>query len=428
MKIRLFIVAIVFLFTIFFFIGLLAGGVALATHLPVLVDNITFNRSVDLVSDDSFEDLLLDEPMEDAVSPTPIENDDENISYAHEDTIPVAETPEGLVTITISAAGDVTLGGDSRLLGYHQFMEVLERNNRDFSYFLRYVRHIFEASDLSIVNLEGALTDATEHIYAPFVFRAPPSFARILTYGAVDMVTVANNHTFDFFEVGYQDTLDALRAEGIGYFGNDMNTMIEINGLQVGLFGFLMWEDSPQHRANIESAIADLQARGAHLIIAYHHWGIMGETLAAFYQQELGQFTLDSGAHLVLGSHPHNIQGIQRHNGRFIVHSLADFCYGGHSHPDDQDSFIFQQTFTFVDGVLQDTEDINIIPIMMSSTRYYNNFQPIVAEVVDAGRIKERLIRYSEWIGSTLTLDMFTMPRGDAVSSDVEESPADGHY
>ena len=422
MKIKLFIVAIGFLFTIFFFIGLLAGGVALATHLPVLVDNITFNRSPDLVTNDSFEDLLSDESLEDAVNPTPIESDDENISYAHEDTTPAAEAPEGVVTITISAAGDVTLGGDSRLLGYHQFMEVFERNNRDFSYFFRYVRHIFEASDLSIVNLEGALTDATEHIYAPFVFRAPPSFARILTYGAVDMVTVANNHTFDFFEIGYQDTLDALRAEGIGYFGNDMNTMVEINGLQVGLFGFLMWEDSPEHRSNIENAIADLQARGAHLIIAYHHWGIMGETLAAPYQQDLGQFTLDSGAHLVLGSHPHNIQGVQRYNGRFIVHSLADFCYGGHSHPDDQDSFIFQQTFTFVDGVLQDTEDINIIPIMMSSIRYYNNFQPIVADVVDAGRIKERLIRYSEWIGSTLTSEMFTMPEGSETSSDVDDS------
>ena len=414
MKIRLFIVAITFLLTIFFFIGLLAGGVALATHLPVFVDNIYFNRAENLVSNEPFEDLLLGDPLVDAAGPTPIESDDEDVNSTHPVTIPIVDAPEGLVTITISAAGDVTLGGDSRLLGYHQFMEVFERNNRDFSYFLRYVRSIFEASDLSIVNLEGTLTDATEHIYAPFIFRAPPSFARILTYGAVDMVTVANNHTFDFFEVGYQDTLNALRAEGIGYFGNDMNTMIEVNGLQVGLFGFLMWEDSFEHRANIENAIADLQARGAHLIIAYHHWGIMGETLAAPYQQDLGQFTLDSGAHLVLGSHPHNIQGIQRHNGRFIVHSLADFCYGGHSHPDDQDSFIFQQTFTFVDGVLQDTEDINIIPIMMSSIRYYNNFQPVVADVVDAGRIKERLTRYSEWIGSTLTSDMFTMPEGGA--------------
>ena len=401
MKIRFLIVALFFLLTIFFYIGLLAGGVALATYLPVLVDGLTAPQT------DSTSVELSQEPF----IPTPIVLDGGNNVFVDAHTTPPASPPpEGIVTITISAAGDVTLGGDSRLLGYHQFMEVFERNNRDFSYFLRYVRPIFEASDLSIVNLEGTLTDATEHIYAPFIFRAPPSFARILTYGLIDVVTVANNHTFDFFEVGYQDTLDSLRQEGIAYFGNDKNTIIEVNGLRVGLFGFLMWNDSPEHRSNIENAIADLQARGAHLIIAYHHWGVMGETLAAEYQQDLGRFTLDAGAHLVLGSHPHNIQGIQRHNGRYIVHSLADFCYGGHSHPSDQDSLIFQQTFTFVDGVLQDTEDINIIPIMMSSTPAYNNFQPIVAEAIDAQRIKERLIRYSQWIGSTLTSEMFTMP------------------
>ena len=398
MAIRFLAAILIFISTILLFVGLLAGGVAIAARLPLIVENLIPER-LELSLSENLE-ASTDEPF----IPTPIEIPGESPSWLYFDA------PEGIVTITISAAGDVTLGGDSRLLGYHQFMEIFERNNQDFSYFLRYTRDIFVNSDLSIVNLEGTLTYATEHIYAPFIFRAPPSFARILTYGAVDVVTVANNHTGDFFEVGYQDTLNALRAENINYFGNDMNTIIEVNGIPVGLFGFLMWEDSLYHRNNIENAIADLQRRGAQLIIAYHHWGIMGETLAAPYQQALGQFTLDSGAHLVLGSHPHNIQGIQEHNGRFIVHSLADFCYGGHSHPDDQDSFIFQQTFTFIDGELQETQNINIIPIMMSSTPYYNNFQPIPASHENAIRIKDRLIRYSEWIGSTLIHEMFTMP------------------
>jgi poly-gamma-glutamate synthesis protein (capsule biosynthesis protein) len=411
MKKRLFIATTGFLLTILLFIGLLTAGVALATHLPVLVDNVFANPSEESAADVSSEET--DESSEETYGSSTIANNGNESDSDNVAANPVFEAPQGLVTITISAAGDVTLGGDSRLLGYHQFMEVFERHNQDFGYFLRYIRPIFEASDLSIVNLEGTLTYATEHIYSPFVFRAPPSFARILTYGLVDVVTVANNHTWDFFEVGYQDTLDALRAEGIEYFGNNKNTIIEVNGLRVGLFGFLMWDDSPEHRGNIENAIAELQAQGAHLIIAYHHWGVMGETLAAPYQQELGQFTIDRGAHLVLGSHPHNIQGIQRYNGRFIVHSLADFCYGGHSHPDDHDSLIFQQTFTFIDGVLQNTEDINIIPIMMSSIRYYNNFQPVRANFTDASRIRERLIRYSEWIGSTLSSEMFEMPEGD---------------
>ena len=318
-----------------------------------------------------------------------------------------ADAPSVVTTITISAAGDVTLGGDVRWLGYHYFMRVLEDNDGDFSYFFRNVRHIFEASDLSIANFEGTLTYETTHLDLPFIFRAPPEFARILSYGAIDVVTVANNHTGDFLEAGYQDTLEALDAANIAYFGNDKNLIMDVNGIQVGLFGFLLWTDSPEHRANIVSAIDDLKDRGAQLIIAYYHWGIMHENLAAQYQRDLGQFTIDNGADLVLGSHPHVIQGIERYNGRFIVHSLADFCYGGHSHPADQDSFIFQQTFTFVDGVLQHTEDIGIIPIMMSSVREYNNFQPTIADYDDAQRIKERLRTYSDWLDSVLDDEFF---------------------
>ena len=320
------------------------------------------------------------------------------------------DIPAQVSSLTISAAGDVTLGGDQRWMGYHYFMRVFEENNQDFSYFFRNVQHIFEASDLSIVNLEGTLTYETAHLDLPFVFRAPPGFARILTYGLIDVVTVANNHTGDFFEIGYQDTLEALRAENIAYFGNDKNTILEVNGIRVGLFGFLMWYDSPVHRENIVSAINDLRNRGAQLIIAYHHWGIMHENMAAQYQRDLGQFTIDRGADLVLGSHPHVIQGIERHNGRFIVHSLADFCYGGHSHPPDHDAFIFQQTFTFIDGALQHTEDINIIPVMMSSIRDYNNFQPTIADQFDATRIQERLRTYSGWLGSDLYDEMFYIP------------------
>jgi len=389
--------------------GLIVGGFFLSRYIPVFLENL---RPADTVAQPGAprRPMLPELPFDptdliETYAPEPVDEDPpEPYDEEEVDTGPV------VTTITISAAGDVTLGGDARWPGYHQFMRVWEDHGRDFSFFLRNVRHIFEESDLSIVNLEGTLTYATEHMDLPFVFRAPPSFARILTYGAVDIVTVANNHTPDFFEVGYQDTLEALRVEGIAYFGNDINTIIEVNGIQVGLFGFLMWHDSPQHRADIVNAIADLQARGAQLIIAYHHWGIMEHTMAAAYQRDLGQFSIDNGAHLVLGSHPHVIQGIERYNGRFIVHSLADFCYGGHTAPPDQDTFIFQQTFTFVDGVLQHTEEINIIPVMMSSTRAYNNFQPTVAGSADAARIMERLITYSAWLGSTLEDWMFWLP------------------
>jgi len=321
-------------------------------------------------------------------------NQDAAEGTAHDDEEEEEEPPSAIVTITISAAGDVTLGGDPR--GSNQFMREFERNEQDHSHFLRNVKHIFDADDLTIVNLEGTLTEATAHMNKTYVFRGPPHFAKILSSSGVDAVTLANNHSIDFLELGYQDTADALEAEGIAYFGNDFNTILEIKGIRVGLFGFRFWENNQWNRNQITSAIKDLQERGAQLIIAYFHWGIESASTPSAYQRTLGRFTIDSGADLVLGAQPHVLQAIEEYNGKNIVYSLANFCFGGNNNPTDQDTFIFQQTFTFDDGELQDTNETNIIPVLISSERWRNNFQPIVAEGDVAQRILQRLQTYSD--------------------------------
>jgi len=141
-----------------------------------------------------------------------------------------------------------------------------------------------------------------------------------------------------------------------------------------------------------------LRERGAQLVIAYHHWGVERENFPEQYQIGIGRHSIRAGADLVLGAHPHVLQGIEEYQGRFIVYSLADFCFGGNATPDDQDSIIFQQKFTFYRGVLQPYNDINIIPLFMSSVRYRNDFRPTIAEGEDAERIMARLERYSNWL------------------------------
>jgi len=348
-------------------------------------------------------------PMEgnlEAVTPAD-ENTDENVQQAApteqpemfqvlEPTAAPAPSPSPYTTITISAAGDTTLGGDPRWRGYHQFMRIYEENGVEF--FLQNVRDIFAADDLTILNLEGALTYAEEHMDKPFAFRGPPHFAQILSTAYVDVVTIANNHTIDFFDIGYRDTIAALEAEGIAYFGNEFNTIMEINGINVGLFGFRIWGDYSGNRSRITAAINDLQERGAQLIIAYHHWGVENSNMPEQYQRNIGRFTIDQGAHLVLGAHPHVLQGIEVHNGRNIVYSLGNFSFGGNAHPPDFDTMIFQQTFTFYNGGLLDTNDTNIIPAHISSTRAYNNFQPTPAEGDEAERILGRIETFSRWL------------------------------
>jgi len=318
---------------------------------------------------------------------------------------------EPIVTITISAAGDVTLGGCPASNSYRVFMNEFEANGNDHTFLFRNVRHIFLKDDLTIVNLEGTLTNETRHRGKSFNFRAPPHFAMSLSSSGIDIVSLANNHSGDFFDIGYDETIESLDSEGIASFGNKRNTILEVNGKKIGFFGFLTWADSRENRNNITAAIEDLKDRGADLIIAYFHWGIEKDYRPNSTQRNLGRLAIDNGADLVLGAHPHVIQGIEVYNGKNIVYSLANFSFGGNRRPFDMDSFIFQQTFTFENGVLLETNETSIIPIRTTSAITYNNYQPTPVYGRDAERISALIERLSGELN-----------RGNARNDDAEQS------
>jgi len=314
-------------------------------------------------------------------------------------------TPDPFVTITISAAGDVTLGGDYRPGSYQNFMNEFVANDRDFGFPFQNVRHIFAEDDLTVVNFEGTLTNLTRHRSdRNFVFRAPPEFAMSLVLGNIDIVSLANNHSNDYYDAGYHETIEHLDNAGILSFGNERNTIVEVKGINIGFFGicFFFTGDTREQRDNIIAAIEDLKDRGANLIIAFFHWGEQGHTRPSRLQRDIGRFTVDNGADLVLGSHPHMIQGIEVYNGRNIVYSLADFSFGGNRlyHVDGDNirfyTFIFQQTFTFIDGVLQQDNMTNIIPARITSHRNHNNYQPTPAEGELAARILSEIQKLSD--------------------------------
>jgi len=316
--------------------------------------------------------------------PDPVDDPDPSPSYG------------STVSITISAAGDVTLGGDSSWGSYQNFMNEFIANDRDFSFPFRNVQHIFAEDDLTIVNFEGTLTDETRTVEKKFNFRASPVFAASLVSGNIDIVSLGNNHSHDFYEAGYRDTIEHLEAAGVLSFGNERNLIVEVKGIKIGFFGFLIWEDTTEHRENIIAAIEELKNEGASLIIAYHHWGQESHYKPNAIQRNLGRFTIDNGADLVLGAHPHVIQGIEEYNGKNIVYSLANFSFGGNRWPPDMDTFIFQQTFTFENGVLMETNDTNLIPARVSSASSHNNYQPTPAEGNEAVRILKRIQEFSD--------------------------------
>lgn len=136
------------------------------------------------------------------------------------------------------------------------------------------------------------------------------------------------------------------------------------------------------------------------MIITVFHWGSERETVPDSNQIALAHAAVNYGADLVVGHHPHVLQGIEEYRGKYIVYSLANFCFGGNSAPSDMDTMIFQQTFTIRNGEVLADENINIIPCSISSASGYNNYQPTPAEGSEAERILQKIESLSEQINA----------------------------
>ncbi|MDD4113818.1 MAG: CapA family protein [Herbinix sp.] len=299
-------------------------------------------------------------------------------------------------TITISAAGDVTLGRDESFGWERTFDHELELQDGDFAYFFNNVKHIFEADDLTIVNLETTLTTATKKADKKFRFKADPSYVEILKQGNIEAVSIANNHTLDFLDKGYQDTLMTLEEAGVGYYGYEHKYITEVRGIKIGVLGYYSMKATDKLKSEIEQAIDELKNEGTDLVIIMFHWGIERDYWPNSAQKELAYFSIDKGADLVLGSHPHVLQGIEEYKGKQIVYSLANFCFGGNKNPKDKDTMIYVQRFNIKNGELL-SQEYDIIPCSISSVTNRNNYQPTPLEGEEAERIMKKIIKYSDF-------------------------------
>lgn len=308
------------------------------------------------------------------------------------------ETPEVQeATITISAAGDCTLGTDEGF-NYKRSFKGKYDAVQDPAYFFQNVQPVFAQDDLTIVNMEGTLTEETTREPKQFAFKGDAEYAKILTAGAVETANLANNHSFDYGKKSYEDTITALEAEGISSFGYERTAVMDIKGVKVGLAGVYELAEHIDCKQDLLDNIASLKEQGAQIIIVSFHWGQEKENVPSDVQVELAHAAVDNGADLVLGHHPHVLQGIEEYKGKNIVYSLGNFCFGGNSAPSDMDTMIFQQTFTVKDGKLQEDNVTNILPCKISSAyeEGYNNYQPILAEGDQKEKIFERLSEYSQ--------------------------------
>ena len=155
-----------------------------------------------------------------------------------------------------------------------------------------------------------------------------------------------------------------------------------------------------------ESSIKAAKAAGADIVAVAFHWGSELATEPDETQKALAHLAIDCGADLVVGHHPHVLQGIEIYKDKYIVYSLGNFCFGGNTHPTDMDTMIFQQTFTVSQDRTVSPGAINIVPCSVSSTADFNDYRPTRATGSEATRILDKVRTLSNGLGTSLQITM----------------------
>ena len=295
--------------------------------------------------------------------------------------------------ITITAVGDCTLGGNTNDGGdgEERFQKHFAENGAD--YYLQNFRELFENDGMTVANLEGPLTDATDKRSGrTFNFRGEAEYVQILSGSGVDVCTIANNHAYDFKQEGLEDTAAALQAVNLGVCGFGYEDFRTVDGIVIGNLGFTEWD---YEEDEIEKAVREASQK-CDLLIVSIHWGEELEDKHDRTTEKLGKLIIDAGADLVIGNHSHIRGEIMKYNGKYIIYSLGNFCFGGNTKPTDMRCIVFQQEFKIMpDGAVKDN-GINLIPARVSSNEKRNDLQPVYLDGEDAEELLEEVWKISD--------------------------------
>lgn len=309
------------------------GGVALVPLSSVdfraaslAVDGIDVVRHPDRAADYPFHThLVLEQSGTDAAA---------RIDTASFEPVPTV-VPGGA---TITMVGDIILGRT-----VHTIMTRLG----DYAAPFRLVADELKAADLTVGDLECSLSDSIEPPTDPFTFSFMTRAAGVegLLLAGIDAVSGANNHSMNFGAAGMEDTLATLDRAGIGHFGigADLDAarapaVFEVNGLRVAFLGYDgitgdvygATDASPGTAPMVlEHIMADVaRAREqADIVIPFLHWGVEYTLTPTDEQRAIARRAIDAGASLVVGSHPHWVQGMEVYLDRPIIYSLGNFVF-----------------------------------------------------------------------------------------------------
>lgn len=343
-------------------------------------------------------------------------------------TEPPTTTTTLAPTLTVAAGGDVL--GDRKVgtfMDAHGGAAVFEG-----------VKPYMEGADVAFVNLEGPISDqGSRNTRKQFTFRARPALMDGLLSAGIDVVSLANNHSLDYRWGALSDCIARLDAAGIAHAGAGVDAaaaaapaMLQTPAGTVALIAVseitasfaagtnpgTYYTSSPHEGLLANVAAADKQAD---FVIVSLHWGKEYNPGVTDHQVFLGRKLIEAGADLILGHHPHVIEGLEIYNDRLIVYSMGDFVFDHYSRATGE-AFVLQVTLPH-DGPPWGT----IIPVYLSDSHGI----PAVVTGWEADRILGRLTSLSVARGLQLNRegDIATfgtpVPSPEAATSTTSAAP-----
>jgi len=304
--------------------------------------------------------------------------------------------------VTISAAGDVNFGDG--------VTPTLTANGLDYPF--SGVSAAFENTDLSFVNLECCISSTGSPVAGKeFTFEGPADSAGALGMGGIKVVSLANNHSKDYGTAAFLETLGHLQQNGIAWCGAGKNSaeayspaVLDAHGTKVAFVAFTWvipdgWPataTSPgcattTDRNRVAQTIEEAKAKAAYVVASFH-WGIELATSPNEEQRSLAHLAVDSGADLVLGHHPHVVQGLELYKNRLIAYSLGNFVF---SPPREASAKSVMVLTLLGPGGLVEAK---VVPAVISGCR------PVILNGQAADAWAATIAGYSKSLGTTMTV------------------------
>lgn len=330
------------------------------------------------------------------------------LTVAPPPTASPASTPAPPGQVTLAAVGDVMLGRGIATL-------IRERGPR---YPWAEVAAVLREADITFANLEAPLTAVGSAQAKDFVFRAEPDSAQGLVWAGIDVVSLANNHTLDYGSEGLLATLEALRSVGVAYTGAGADgaaahnpVVLTAKGLRVAFLAYVNVPDDSVSGFSTRRVAAGPATQGvawgtaaairsdvararemADIVVVSLHSGYEYQEGPNQVQAELARAAVEAGAQLVLGHHPHVLQGLERRGGALIAYSLGNFIF-------DLDATDYAQpglpsTLSAILRVTLSREgvvDYQVVPVRINP----DDGRPLLVEGEAARPVLERIERLS---------------------------------